>query len=200
MAVPDSALVARAVPLADLDVYARRLNGPAATADTLTEAQLDALAGASARFRADAGHHITRTEYELELDGDGGNLIPLPFRHVHELTVYVNQPDGTRAELDPAQYQVSRRDGLLRRRSGVWPDTLGAFSITATAGLDTIPGDIAEHVMTLAEYVLTTEIGVGSKTVGGQQVSWTAAAFQVGITEPWAQCVARYAITRGDEA
>lgn len=185
-------------PLADLDTFARRLglNGK----EELTNDDLDALAAASARFRSEAANTITVADYDIEIDTDGGDLITLPFRHIQTIEVHaVDGATGDRSPLPAGSYEVSRRDGLLRRR-GLWPDRLGAIAVVARAGLERIPADIAEQVMNLAEYVLTTDLGVAAMTVGGQNLSWTATAFEAGVTEPWVRAVARYVINQGDQA
>lgn len=184
--------------LADLDTFARRL-GLASKTD-LTQDDLDALAAASARFRSEANHPITVADFDLEIDTDGGNLITLPFRHIKTIEVFgVDGATGDRELLEPGSYEVSRRDGLLRRAQR-WPDRLGAIWVTARAGLERIPADIAEQVMNLAEYVLTTDLGVAAMTVGGQNLSWTATAYAAGVTEPWVSAVEKYVINVGDQA
>jgi len=185
-------------PLAGRDALARRLG--LRSASDLTEQQLAYLDGASARFRGEAGHPITRHERVDELDPDGSELLTLPVAPVVEVLEFTLRTRGHERQLEPGEYQLSRRDGLVRRGRGLWPDELGAVTIRYVAGHEHPPADVAGEVLNLAEYLATTELGVNSKTVGGQTTSWTTAAFQAGVTEPWVACVERHRLNRGDTA
>lgn len=175
-------------PLADPAELARRLGVPADDPDLL-----GALAGASARFRDAVDHEVSFVEGdEITMDGSGTRHLYLPAFPVKVHTVTV---DG--AALEPADYQVSSRHGIVRRVFGCWPDAFDAVTITYDHGFEEVPDGIAEAVLDAAENAYAGTPGASSVQVGGESFSY-GSGDPGGISEGWSAAVRRYGLgTRG---
>ncbi|WP_410662018.1 hypothetical protein [Amycolatopsis sp. lyj-84] len=171
-------------PLADVEVLARWMNRPADD-----HAVRDALTAASARFRGEVRHPVSRVaDDEVRLDGHGGTVLALPAAPV--VAVSLVEVQGTRVT-DFAWSRV----GLLRRRHG-WPDELDSVRVVYTHGYEPIPEDISEAVIGEARYLLTVQPGVTSMTVGGESVAFASPAATMPLA--WTRAVDRYQLHRGD--
>ena len=156
---------------------------------------LYALRAATRRFRGQVGHLVTRvTDDVVVLDGNGRDSLLLPV-----------WPTTAVAEvlLDDQELTVgtdySWSDAGILRRLGclLWPNRLRCLQVTYTHGWEAtwegIPGDIQEVVLERAEAGITIPVGVQSKAVGGQSVTFGAQAAS-GATEAWISAVARYKV------
>lgn len=127
---------------------------------------------------------------ELRCNGDGSVTLLLqvwPLRGVTTVEV------GGQAVTD---YEWSA-EGILRRSAG-WPDGLRSVRVVCDYGYETVPEDVQEVVLDQAEAHWNTKRGLQSLSVDGQAVTFGAAA-TVGVTQAWADAVARYS-HRGDRA
>ncbi|WP_030569589.1 hypothetical protein [Streptomyces aureocirculatus] len=154
---------------------------------------LAALRAATRRFRGQVGHHVHLVTAEtVVLDGNGRSslLLPVwPTTAVQEVVL-----DGQELT-DGSDYSWSEA-GILRRLGCLlWPDRLRCVQATYSHGWphDAIPGDIQEVVLERAQAAFTIPVGVQSKTVGGQSVTFGAQAAS-GATEAWMLAVARYKV------
>ncbi|MFF9568497.1 mobile element protein [Streptomyces sp. NPDC014685] len=151
---------------------------------------------ASARFRGAVRHRVTLvTDDEVTLDGTGRESLLLPvWPTVVVTSVHL---DGVLLT-EGTDYQWSH-DGILRRLGcGYWPDRLRCLRVVYTHGWAVVPEDIAEVVLDKAAAMDAIPIGVASKAVGGQSVTYGAQQ-AIGVTEQWSQAVERHKIrTSGD--
>jgi len=160
-----------------------------------------ALDRASERFRGEVGHPVTLVEDDtILLDGGGGDLLMLPAVPVTEIAEV--KVGGTAV----TDWVASLKSGVLRRTPGVdpgwgwtaaWPDGLGNIQVTYTHGVDVVPGDIQDAVLEHAATLLLAPIGIQSETAGSQTVTWGVAS-TTGVTQKWADVVARHSLIRGD--
>ena len=171
-----------------------------------------ALRDASRRFRGAVHHDVSRVEGEtIELDGSGSSVLLLPALPV--VSIQSLELLGVPLTLG-THYTLSKRRGILERKGGSWGSELGAVELTYTHGYDAtpvaadgateadpagslpgVPGDIQAAVLELAQILLNVDVGVQSKTVLGDTVSFGAAA--VGATQQWSDVVSNYVIHRG---
>ncbi|WP_239484394.1 mobile element protein [Streptomyces sp. CS081A] len=159
---------------------------------------LFALRAASRRFRGAVRHPVTLVEGDtVTLDGNGRESILLP---VWPTTVVTSVHLDGALLADGTDYAWSR-DGILRRLGcRVWPDRLRCLTVVYSHGwpVDEVPEDIVEVVLDQARIMDTVKPGIQSKAVGGQSVTFGAAA-AVGVTDHWAKAVARHKVrTSGD--
>lgn len=152
-----------------------------------------ALRWASARFRGDVRHPVNHvTDDVVWLDGTGTRTVLLPAAPVTDVaSVEVNGEVISDFEWSET--------GVLRRQ-GCWPDQLRSIKVTYSHGYDPIPDDIADVVLAHARYAYETIPGLSSMQVGGQTMSWSAAAFDAGVSEAWARTVEAHRLNRGDAA
>lgn len=162
-----------------------------------------ALRRASDRFTGDCLHQngagapclILEEDDTVDLDGDGSDTLLLPAGPVVGTpTVMVDGSPVT-------AFQVNRRAAILRRTGGYWPRGLGNISVTYSHGFaaDKVPGDIADAVLEHAATLATTMAHIQQEG-GLSQSATNFAAAQVGVTQKWADTVARYQMNRGDRA
>jgi len=160
---------------------------------------LYALRAASRRFRGQVHHRVTFVADDVVvLDGSGRTSLLLPVWPVTAVSSVVL--DGTEL-VEGTDYSWSDA-GILRRLGCLhWPDRLRCLQVTYSHGwpLDDIPGDIQEVVLERAEAGLTIPVGVQSKAVGGQSVTFGAQA-AAGATEAWTKAVDRYKVRASAEA
>lgn len=147
---------------------------------------------ASARFRAEVRHPVSRVEGdEVTLDGDGSRTLLLPAAPVE---------DVASVEVDDVAVDVDwSTAGVLRRRVGRWPDRLRAVKVTYTHGYDPVPDEIAEAVLAMARYLMGSQPGVSMMQVGGQMVQSSGMLVDTQVTGPWETVVAAYRLNRGDD-
>lgn len=122
------------------------------------------------------------------LDGTGTRLLLLPAAPI--TAVPVVEVDGQIV----ADFAWSRT-GVLHRLAH-WPDRLGCIRVVYSHGYDPVPEDVAEAVLTEAQYLLTVQPGIASMTVGGESLSFSAPA--AGMPLVWTRAVDRYRLNRGD--
>jgi hypothetical protein len=152
---------------------------------------LFALRAASRRFRGQVGHPVILvTGDEVVLDGTGRESVLLPVWPTTAVTSVVL--DGTELA-EGSDYSWSDAGILRRADCGRWPDRLRCLQVVYDHGWADIPEDIQEVVLERAEATFTIPVGVQSKAVGGQSVTFGAQAAS-GSTEAWSQAVARHKI------
>jgi hypothetical protein len=154
---------------------------------------LYALRAASRRFRGQVHHPVTFVADDVVvLDGSGRASLLLPVWPVTAVSAVVL--DGTEL-VEGTDYSWSDA-GILRRLGCLhWPDRLRCLQVTYSHGwpVDDIPGDIQEVVNERAEAALNIVVGVQSKAVGGQSVTFGAQA-AAGATEAWTKAVEKYKV------
>lgn len=160
---------------------------------------LAALRAASRRFRGQVGHRVNLVENDVVvLDGNGREslLLPVwPTRSVAE--VLLDDQELTEgSDFAWSDAGILRRLGCRR-----WPDRLRCLQVTYTHGWpwDEMPEDIQEAVLERAEAGFTIPVGVQSKAVGGQSVTFGAQAAS-GATEAWISAVARHKVRASGDA
>lgn len=154
------------------------------------------LRSASSRFRGAVGHRVTLVaDEQITLDGNGRESLLLP---VWPTTAVTSVHLDGELLVEGADYQWSH-DGLLRRLGcWHWPNRLRCLHVVYSHGWAVIPEDIAEAVLDKAAAMAAIPIGVASKAVGGQSVTFGAQQ-AIGVTEQWSQAVNRHKIrTSGD--
>lgn len=179
--------------LADPAELALLLNKPATDPKLLLQ-----LKNASRRFRGAVGHRVTLVEDDpVTLDGNGrvSVLLPVwPTTAVASVTL-----DGVLLA-EGTDYQWSDSGVLRRLGCRLWPDQLRCLAVVYSHGwpVGAVPEDIAEAVLDRAGAMYAIPIGVASKAVGGQSVTYGAQQ-AIGVTDQWQKAVDRYAIrTSGD--
>jgi hypothetical protein len=154
---------------------------------------LAALRAASRRFRGQVGHRVNLVANDVAvLDGNGRESILLP---VWPTTAVAEVLLDDQALTEGSDYSWSEA-GILRRLGwNIWPDRLRCLQVTYTHGWPTgeIPEDIQEAVLERAEAGFTIPVGVQSKAVGGQSVTFGAQAAS-GATEAWISTVNRHKV------
>ncbi|MFF3671692.1 hypothetical protein [Microtetraspora malaysiensis] len=175
--------------LADPDELAAMLGVP-----TDDRRMLAALRDASRRLIGDVRHPVALVlGDEVWLDGDGSASLLLPAAPV--VAEPLVELDGQ--ALEEGEFDWSEK-GILERR-GCWPRRLRCVRVVYDHGYDPIPGDIQAVVLAQAESAFRSTPGVSSMQVGGMTVSYGAAA-AIGVTQQWADVVAKYTLNRGDRA
>lgn len=154
-----------------------------------------ALRRVSDRFRGEVGHpvHLV-TDDEYWASGDGSASLHLPAAPV------IGTPTITLDGTPVTGFQVGRRAGLIRRTTGCWPDGLDNILVTYTHGYPSIPGDIQDAVLDVAEAACNLQAGIESVTTGGESVKFVTAIAAGGSTEAWTNAVAKYKLGEGDRS
>jgi hypothetical protein len=157
---------------------------------------LYALRAASRRFRGQVGHPVILVaDVVVVLDGLGRESLLLPVwptvAVAEVLLDGVLLVEGT--DYDWSEAGILRRLGCAR-----WPDRLRCLQVTYSHGWADIPEDIQEVVLERAEAGFTIPVGVQSKAVGGQSVTFGAQAAS-GSTEAWTLAVARHKVRTGSD-
>lgn len=152
------------------------------------------LRAATRRFRGQVRHPVTFVADDVVvLDGSGRQSLLLPVWPVTAVSAVVL--DSTEL-VEGTDYSWSDA-GILRRLGCLhWPDRLRCLQVTYSHGWngwDEIPGDIQEVVLERAEAGLTIPVGVQSRAVGGQSVTFGAQA-AAGATEAWTKAVDHYKV------
>lgn len=155
-----------------------------------------ALSRASNRFRDAVGYPVHQvTDEVILLDGDGTTALHLPAAPVQTIAVSL---DGVPL-VERVGFQISRRNGVLRRIGGVWPDGLENIEITYSHGWATIPGGIMDAVLEQGQVQATILAGVQTQSAGPYGVTYGAQA-TVGVTQKWTDAVAKYSLGSGDRS
>lgn len=155
-----------------------------------------ALKRASNRFRDAVGYPVHRVEMDsILLDGDGTPTLLLPAAPVIALAVSVEGRTLT-AGVD---YQLSKKNGVLRRLGTVWPDALESVTVVYSHGWNTIPGGIEDAVLEQASVQAKQLINVQQESAGSTSVTYGAQA-TVGVTSKWSEAVAKYSLGSGDRS
>lgn len=176
-------------PLALATDLAAKLGVPAEDGKLLL-----ALSRASERFRGAVHHPVSLVENEqIELDGNGTYSLLLPAAPI------VGTPTVKVAGAAVYDFSISRSRGMLRRRGAVWPDDLGNIEITYSHGLDKIPGYVQDAVLEQAELQYQILPGIAQMTLSGESFAFGSQA-TVGVTQRWADAVARQQLNRGDRS
>ena len=152
-----------------------------------------ALQRASGRFVGEAGHPIVLVENdETWLSGQCARTLLLPaFPVIGTPTIKIDGETVT-------DWEIGRERGILRRKSGVWPDGLDNIRIKWTHGWAEIPADIQDAVLEQAETEYHAIAAVASRSAGGESITFSAQA-SLGVTQKWADTVARYVIGGGED-
>ncbi|MFJ4322250.1 mobile element protein [Streptomyces tricolor] len=161
---------------------------------------LYALRAATRRFRGQVHHPVTFVADDVVLlDGNGRQSLLLPVWPTTAVSSVLL--DG--AELSEGVDYSWSDAGILRRLGGLhWPNRLRCLQVTYSHGwngLAEVPGDIQEAILERAEAAFTIPVGVQSKAVGGQSVTFGAQA-AAGATEAWTKAVDRYKVRASGEA
>ncbi|QQM15104.1 head-to-tail adaptor [Gordonia phage TinaLin] len=124
------------------------------------------VAGALKAVQAYCGWHVIgeRTEV-LTLDGSGHQRMQLPSTYVTNIARITE--DGE--ELPASAYRW-QRDGLIRKRVGVWLDEYAAVEVELTHGYADAE-DVAGVVLAVAAREATNPLALSSQTVGGMSFS-----------------------------
>jgi hypothetical protein len=136
------------------------------------EAVLLAIGDAVGLARRCAGTQLCREQDTVVLDGHLRRVLILPDKPVWAVTKVVE--DGV--ELDPAIYELQPRQGLLRRRAGVWSaSSWQNVAIDWDHGLDPIPADLVGMIAGAANSAMVAPRGTGnvaSETWGTHTVAF----------------------------
>jgi hypothetical protein len=150
-----------------------------------------ALRAASRRFRGQVGHRVNLVANDVVvLDGNGRESILLP---VWPTTAVAEVLLDDEVLTEGTDYSWSEAGILRRLGCRCWPDRLRCLQVTYSHGWAEVPEDIQEAVLERAEAGFTIPVGVQSKAVGGQSVTFGAQAAS-GATEAWTSTVARHKV------
>lgn len=97
--------------------------------DPATRQLLDAALAAARRY---CGWHVSPVleDDELDVDGPGGRILSLPTLNL----LSVSQVVECGEQVDVSTLDVSRRKGVIAKRSGCWTSRVGAVTATVTHG------------------------------------------------------------------
>lgn len=151
-----------------------------------------ALRNSSDRFRGEVGYPVHRVTNDVVfLNGHGTDTLVLPARPVDVHSVEV---DGLVLSAAQREFSVDRAGGVIRARGAVFPDDLGNVKVIYSHGWEVIPGDIADAVLEHAATLARVLAHLQQNSAGSTQESYGQAAM-VGVTQKWADTVARYSRT-----
>lgn len=151
------------------------------------------LRNASRRFRGAVGHRVTLVENdEVTLDGTGRESLLLP---VWPTTAVASVTLEGELLVEGSHYQWSDSGVLRRLGNRLWPDRLRCLAVVYSHGWaeGEVPEDIAEAVLDKAAAMCAIPIGVQSKAVGGQSVTYGAQQ-AIGVTDQWTRAVDRHKV------
>jgi hypothetical protein len=157
--------------------------------DASQEDLLQAVRRAGSRFRGETANPIHLVSNEtVYLDGNGSNRLLLPAAPVvGDVVVKLYGVDIS------GSVRVQRRAGILKLTSGLFPDDYENVEVTYSHGYAEIPGDVEDAVLEHAETLVLTRAVIAQEGGGGVQATYTPAAL-VGLTQKWADTVARYTL------
>lgn len=146
---------------------------------------------ASSRFRGAVGHRVTLVEDDaVTLDGNGRESLLLPVWPTTEVATVTL--DGVLL-VEGTDYSWSDMGVLRRLGCRVWPDRLRCLVVVYSHGSAEVPDDVAEAVLDKAAAMYAIPIGVASKAVGGQSVTYGAQQ-AIGVTDQWQKAVDRHKV------
>lgn len=155
-----------------------------------------ALRRASNRFRDAVGYPVHQVVGDhIWLDGDGTTTLLLPSIPVTAFSLSV----AGAVLVQGTDYQLSRKNGVVRKVGGVWKDGLENIEVTYTHGWETIPGGIEDAVLEQASVQATQLVHIQRNDSGPVGQTFGAQA-TVGVTQKWADAVNKYAIGSGDRS
>jgi hypothetical protein len=105
------------------------------------------------------------------------------------VAIVVTDLDGT-TTLDPSQYQIGRRNGIITRTDNHgWPVGLENIEVTYTHGYDPVPGEISDAVLDQAAAIAMTLAHVQQESGGSQ-----SASYRTGVNQNWTDMVTKYSL------
>lgn len=171
--------------LADLAALTRK-----PSSDPLVEL---ALRRASSRFEGETERVFSLSERTEVHDGDGTAIIRLrAVPVVDPVTVTVLEDVDT--VLDGTEYTINPSTGMIALLGARWPSGVGNIRVTYTSGYEgpqDVPGDIQDAVLEHAVTLALAMAHVQQNSAGSTQESYDKSAM-VGVTQKWADTVARY--------
>lgn len=129
------------------------------------------LKAAQASVRSYCGWHIApNVDQTLILDAEGGRTLMLPSLHVTDLSSITVDGRDVTGEEDWSQ------NGMVRLRSGLFPDRFRAVTVSMSSGyeVDEVP-DVVSIILKLANRAATGPGVVASQSVNGSSVSYLTA-------------------------
>ncbi|ANA85560.1 head-to-tail adaptor [Gordonia phage Splinter] len=124
------------------------------------------VAGALSAVRTYCGWHVLGERSEtLTLDGSGHQRMQLPSTFVTAVTRVAEDGEDL-----PATAYRWQRDGLIRKRVGVWLDEYAAVEVELTHGYAEAD-DVVRVVLAVAAREATNPLALSSQTVGGMSFS-----------------------------
>jgi len=146
---------------------------------------------ATGRFRGEVGHPVSHVaDEQIKLNGSGTRTLLLPAAPVTGTpTIAVNGEDIT-------DFQLDAESGIVRRTGKVWPDGLGNVEVTYSHGYRETPEDVQDAVLEQAQIIVEALVYVQQESAGNNMIGFGQQA-TVGVTQRWADAVARYQLARG---
>ena len=129
------------------------------------------LKAAQASVRSYCGWHIApNVEQTLTLDAEGGRTLMLPSLHVTNVSSIIVDGEDVAGDADWS------RTGMVRLRSGLFPDRFRSVTVTMSSGyeVDEVP-DVSSIILKLANRAATGPGVVASQSVNGSSVSYLTA-------------------------
>lgn len=140
------------------------------------------LAAASAAFRSETGQHISLIQGdEAVLDSSGACVLLLPEIPVVGVSTVTVDGDA----IDDIEWSA---DGMLRGR---WPRRYRSVTVVYDHGFSPVPQDVQEAVAERVAAAFSTRPGIANVQLGA-----TSYVFDKGVTQKWADAVAKYRVTR----
>ena len=138
--------------------------------DTIVDSNLW-LQAAQASVRAYCGWHIAPSMTQtMTLDSEGGSTLMLPSLHVTDVSSITADGEDL---ADKADWSV---DGMIRLRSGRFPDRFRAVQVTFTHGfeINEVP-DVSSIILSLARRAAAGPGVIASQSANGSSVSYLTA-------------------------
>lgn len=129
------------------------------------------LKAAQASVRAYCGWHIApNVEQTVTLDGEGGTLLMLPSPHVTDVSAITVDGEDIKDRADWSG------NGMIRLRSGRFPDRFRSVQVTFRHGYDPdeVP-DVQSIILKLANRAATGPGVVSSQSTNGSSVTYLTA-------------------------
>ncbi|WNM27549.1 hypothetical protein RN607_00685 [Demequina capsici] len=152
---------------------------------------LNALKRLSARFRSATDNQITAvTGATITVSGRGNSSLLLPVRPITALTsVTVSGLEY----VEGYDFVVGYAAGILRRDFG-WPDGLDNIVVVCDHGYATVPQDIQDAILDMAEVYCNMSAGIESVTTGSESVKIANSLINGGSLGSWNEVIAKYTI------
>ena len=150
----------------------------------------------SAAFRGATGAQITKATDTLVLDGYGSRELLVPVAPIISIASVIEQSVALVLGTD---YEVSKRNGILRRLVQLWPDSYEAIEVTCTYGYELIPDEISAAVLDEAAILYNVTPGISAETIGTESTAFAVARSTgtLGMSDTWAALVQLYKVDRG---